>query len=519
MGYELFWGDAHVNVHPEHMSGLDRTFSAAREHLDIFPIAFYPFVWLDRNGLKVESVGHRDEFDPLWKKVQEAVAASNDPGRFVTFLGYEWHGNRRRFGDHNVFYRNDFEPLADVPTLPGLYSHLRRHPGIAIPHHTAYEPGERGKDWRYHDRELSPLAEICSSHGCSEGVLSPTAMNRNTNMGPRASAGSIIEGLRRGHKFGIIASSDSHDGYPAHWGLGRFGVWARESKRSKTPLTREAVWEAFLAGRTIGVTGDRIRLGFSAQGHEMGECFARRGAVEMNVEVVGSDAIDRIELIRNGDVLDTYCHSGRWAWPSRSSIGKWRLEFGWGPNREKGLPPEEVRYRGKVTVSKGRILGVEPCFTGFDQEVRLLNPETVSFDIKTGQRSGLDAGQRRPSVVLEVRASRRADLTVRVQGMGRHRLTWPEARSTAVFAGLRESRQRTKDYFGLTPSTIDNLDTYWHNARKVLLHRAVPRDAYTVEHTFVDRQPPPGTNFYYVRVSQLNGQFAWSSPIWVTRTS
>jgi hypothetical protein len=65
LDYELFWGDAHVNVHPEHMSGLARTFAAAREHLNVFPIAFYPFLWLDQSGLKVESVGQRPKYDAL----------------------------------------------------------------------------------------------------------------------------------------------------------------------------------------------------------------------------------------------------------------------------------------------------------------------------------------------------------------------------------------------------------------------------------------------------------------------
>jgi hypothetical protein len=236
----------------------------------------------------------------------------------------------------------------------------------------------------------------------------------------------------------------------------------------------------------------------------------------MDVQVVGVDAIDRIELIRNGAVLDTYCHSGRWAWPRTSAVGKWRLEFGWGPNRDKGFPAEEVRFQGAVTVRGGRILGLERCFTGFDQEARLAGPNGCAFDIVTAQRAGMDSGQLRPSIVLELQGAPAARVAVSVKGMGRYGLTWSEARSTAVFVGLRESRERVARCFGVTRQSIDNPDAYWHNARKVLLHRAVPRSACAVEHSFLDRQPPPGTNFYYVRVSQLNGQMAWSSPIWVT---
>ena len=40
--------------------------------------------------------------------------------------------------------------------------------------------------------------------------------------------------------------------------------------------------------------------------------------------------------------------------------------------------------------------------------------------------------------------------------------------------------------------------------------------AQDVEFTFVDGDPSRGENYYYVRVQQVDGQIAWSSPIWVT---
>ncbi len=85
---------------------------------------------------------------------------------------------RRRWGDHNVFYPADDAPLDDARDLPDLYEHLRRHDGIAIPHHTAYQTGERGKDWATFDERLSPFAEIYSIHGCSEGYGSPLPLER-----------------------------------------------------------------------------------------------------------------------------------------------------------------------------------------------------------------------------------------------------------------------------------------------------------------------------------------------------
>ena len=46
---------------------------------------------------------------------------------------------------------------------------------------------------------------------------------------------------------------------------------------------------------------------------------------------------------------------------------------------------------------------------------------------------------------------------------------------------------------------------------------AVPAAAYEVCHSFVDEPPTNGESYYYLRVTQMNGQMAWSSPIWVRR--
>ena len=88
-------------------------------------------------------MGLENGFFDDWKLVQEAVAEANNPGKFVTFLGYEWHGNRRRYVDHNVYYLKDYEPLYSSETLQELYRNLKRTDAVAIPHHTGYQVGER----------------------------------------------------------------------------------------------------------------------------------------------------------------------------------------------------------------------------------------------------------------------------------------------------------------------------------------------------------------------------------------
>jgi uncharacterized protein YlxP (DUF503 family) len=86
---------------------------------------------------------------------------------------------------------------------------------------------------------------------------------------------------------------------------------------------------------------------------------------------------------------------------------------------------------------------------------------------------------------------------------------------THIIAMVEEIQDEIKEKFGVSVENIENPDIYWHNAYKVKIERAVPEIGYDVPFEFVDEKPPRGRNFYYLRVSQLNGQMAWSSPIWV----
>jgi len=83
-----------------------------------------------------------------------------------------------------------------------------------------------------------------------------------------------------------------------------------------------------------------------------------------------------------------------------------------------------------------------------------------------------------------------------------------------VLALMDDARATIKTQFGLAPDDIENPDVVWHNAYKVKIHTAIPESGYATTFDFVDGSPPPGRNWYRLRVSQLNGQMAWSSPIW-----
>ena len=54
-------------------------------------------------------------------------------------------------------------------------------------------------------------------------------------------------------------------------------------------------------------------------------------------------------------------------------------------------------------------------------------------------------------------------------------------------------------------------------ARKVKVHQAIASTLCECECRFTDDAPDPPTDTYYLRVTQANGQMAWSSPIWASR--
>ena len=53
----------------------------------------------------------------------------------------------------------------------------------------------------------------------------------------------------------------------------------------------------------------------------MGSRLGQAARREISVRVRGADAIDRIELLRNGRVIATHCHQGTWDLEGRILTG------------------------------------------------------------------------------------------------------------------------------------------------------------------------------------------------------
>src|SRR5690606_9293281 len=144
------------------------------------------------------------------------------------------------------------------------------------------------------DERRSPVVEIYSGHGGSERDGGPFPMYHT--MGARQRLGTVAHGLALGKRFGFVAGTDHHGGFPGHYGEGRTAVFA-------TQLTRRAILEAIARRRCYAVTGDKIELDFRVDQAVMGEEISSSSRRVVSYRVRGVDVLDRLEVVKNNEVI------------------------------------------------------------------------------------------------------------------------------------------------------------------------------------------------------------------------
>ncbi len=533
--YTVFWGDTHHNTYQHYVQDppLDEILAWASTYLDFYTGAYYtpayvvaPFTGDTSDQAGDMQGGHLSELGSLsaaewrgvhlegpkepeamaheWAEFQSVTAAWNRPGTFVAFPGYEWQGNGR-WGDHNVIYRQEGPPIVTAQTLPELYAELRGTDALAVPHHTGYYVGQRAPRWSACDDTISPFAEIYSIHGCSETDEEWVGLRHNSHMGPGVGGGTYQEALDRGLHLGAICSTDNWTNMPGHWGQGLMACLARD-------LTRASLWEAFRARRVYGVTGDRMRLTFTCNDAPMGSILPYAAARRIEVQVRGSDAIDRIELLREGRVIATHCHQGTWQVPERRTRYKLRVEAGWGP-RLGEIPLPDQHWAGTLAIEGGRFTGWEPCWLTRDQGVPRLEGDRAHFQLVSRQAYVTRSFQ--GGTLLEFEAEPDAALVLRLNGLEMRDTVRACAAHSRLLWYRQDCVERVRQATGVEPEQARRGDVYYQMAHKAKIHRAIPEVGYTAGLSYVDDEPLARETHYRVRVEQRNGQRAWSSPIWI----
>ena len=493
-----YFGDLHNHCDISYGRGsMDEAWQNARLQLDFASVTGHAW-WPDmpprdgRLGYLVEY--HERGFERLasvWDEVQQKTADAHEDGRFVTFLSFEWHSMRH--GDYCVYYdgpRGEIVRAPDIAAMRSAIDAVRARGGRAmmIPHHICYVPGYRGVNWSDFDARYSPVVEIVSMHGCAEHDDAPRPYLHS--MGPRDDRGSMRAGLAAGRRFGVIGSTDHHAAHPGSHDHGRLGVWAAE-------LTRDGVWGALEARRTWALTGDRIELAFALNGAPMGAETPAVPERAIEVDVRAGAALDYVELVRDGTAISRRDGVGPRADAGPGFRGKVALALGWG---EAGEP---TRWRARLTVRGGRLLGVEPRLRGEEA------PEArFGFD---GAFHASRVAHEGDSVVLDTRTwknpTTRTDATqgvaLELEGDGGTRLVG-DVNGQAVDVGLAELRA------GPRAGLLDGfVSPAWQ------LSRAVPEAEYAWRWSVEDVDPTGARAHYYVRVRQKNDQWAWSSPVFL----
>ncbi len=254
-----------------------------------------------------------------WKMISQQIADFNEDDRFVNFLGFQWHGENKEEGLRQVIYAKDGKPLlrykdAKSNTLKKLYKHLTPKESLAIPVSTMGE--NTTFDFKAFDPEVERVVEIYNSWGASECTKAEGnnwAIKSKGKTGIKESKeGSLIAALRNNCRFGFTAGGlDDRGAYAdlssadqQKYSPGLTGVFAET-------LTRESLLEAMYNRSCYATTGERIILGFFLAGESIGSelSTAEKPGLVVNRHlsgyIAGMDTLDRVEVIRNGDIIAT----------------------------------------------------------------------------------------------------------------------------------------------------------------------------------------------------------------------
>lgn len=455
--HRLYWGDIHGQTEDTVGTGsLEEYFRYGRD------VAALDVISHCGNDFQITAKHYRE--------TQEIVRRYHDPGRFVTFLAYEWSATSPTGGDHNVYFLRDDQPIhrsshwqiadgSDPATsrhpLSALQEHFRRRQDVLILPHI----GGRAANLDFHDPAFEPAIEIMSVHGIFWWFAE--------------------EALRRGLKVAFIASSDDHTGRPGstypssgahHLGMrgGLVGFYATE-------LTREGIWEALRARRCYGTTGERIVVAVHADGHPMGAEYRASGPPTIATRVIATAPLESVDLYRGLERIHRHSLG--------SFAGGKRLQVVWSGARHTGRH-RETTWDGSLAMEGARIVSARPFAFDHPQEgIVEVGATSLRWRSKTcGDPDGVILELDRPDEATLTFITVPCSFVLPLETIG----PWGFAQDAGGVGQRVEVR--------------------WIPAEDG------PRE---VTFTYRDEALRPGTNAYYIRVRQIDGEMAWSSPIYV----
>jgi len=481
----IYWGELHGHSgYAEGQGAADQFFRYARDD------ARLDFVGLTDHDTNMD--------DWEWKTIDEARRRYDRDGQFIAFQAYEWSANRELGGHHNVFFRKDGAkrvPRQEAPILDALYPRLADENGaenvLVIPH--AHNAG----DWNQSDGPVERLAEIASMHGTFEWF------------GNRY--------LQNGYELGFIAASDDHRSKPGR-APGLFfspqvqpGGLAAAVAREKTS---DAIFDALRARSAYATSGDRILLDARLDGGAMGSRQESTGRRTVEGRVSGTAPIDRIDVVKNGVVAWSQSYlaaplaSHAWVEVGFESSSEVFPDPADGTKRGASDNPREYRvWSGTLDVEGARVVGMRT--TGLKNaylEWAKIDPERpnrIRFYTETRGKAEtilveLEGASASTRFAFDLAAAKESGF-----GQGVRPLTQIAAVNVAFpLADLDQSR-------------IEHELPVDRHVDRLKLQVVDVAGALDREFAFTDLTDARDGDYYYVRVTQLDGAQAWSSPFWV----
>ena len=303
-GERIYWGDIHTHtMYSDGRGTPDETYDFGKR------ISALDFAAVTDHSFLVE--------DWMWDELKKSAARFNQPGRYITFLAFEWSGQSDVGGDHNVYTTDPDMPIVRCYSYFN-YDNLRMYHGpnkganhvddlfrtlmprfrnenlMVIPHY-----GGRHANPAFHNPQLQRNIEIVSDHRRSEDWASKF--------------------LENGWRLGIIGSTDQHAGN-AGFGVRRAGTKGGEPGEVFEPtspaengtalvavyapqLTREGIFQGLYHRRTYATTGTRIVLDFAINNAPMGSEIRTATAPKITASAEGTAPIKLLRVVKNGKVV------------------------------------------------------------------------------------------------------------------------------------------------------------------------------------------------------------------------
>ena len=414
--------------------------------------------------------------DEDWQRLNDAVRAFHEEGRFVVFPGYEWSANTPAGGDRNVFYREEGQPIIRskhwqisatsedelTPAHPAdvLFERIRQHidPNKVL---LGAHVGGRYADIRqYFDQELGPLVEVVSCWGVFEWL--------------------VWDAFEKGYIVGIMANSDGHKGRPGAEGpgAGEFGINSGLTCVLAEALTREAVFAALKARQCYATTGPRIDLSFRVDDHQMGTVIKNRRRGTVQAAVQGTGPLESLTLFQGRNVIKIVQPAA-----FAALEGSTRVRISWQGSRIRGRG-RRVTWDGTIRLSEAQLISATAfAFDAATDDIVSQNEKELVFKSgTTGDTDGID-------LILD-----QADQgTISFDS---------QAGSCQVDLAKLDPGKKCFDFGGL-----DMQVCFERYPRQVLDDKLT----LSTEITPLAGQTTP----YFVKVVQVDGHMAWSSPIYI----